>query len=1050
MNALLTNPRAFALIIALIIVSGLSALSSLPRDEDPHIANRHAFVMTEFPGASAERVEALVTEVLETSLREIPEVRHIISRSSAGFSSITVELKDVVVSDQTGRLWAEVRDKLEQAVPFLPAGAKAPFLEERRSYPFTMIVALTWQFDAMEPDLLTLGRYAEDLESRLRSLPGTDFISIHGAPQEEITVDVDATKAGLLGLSPHQIGLMVNQSDAKVSAGEIHNSRLRVAVEVEGALDTIERIRKIPLRQSTDGSAVLVGDIAEVSRQAKTPSSDLAIVNGKSAVVVGVRMLSDQRSDVWSARVRGALQAIQQELPANVKIETIFDQEVYTSERLSSLTGNLVLGFILILVVLLFTLGWRSALIVSAALPLTVLFALACMHFTGLPIHQMSITGLIVALGIMVDNAIVMVDTVSRYKHQGRSGLHATQAAIKHLWIPLLGSTLTTVLAFLPIVIMPGASGEFVGAIGLTVIFSLIGSYLISHMVIAGMAGRFLVFNVASDAQDGVAVERGTWWREGLRLPSCSPHFLALINWALGNPGKLLVLVSLLPLLGLGMGSQLPQQFFPPSDRDMINLEVYLPAASSIDQTKALTEKLSAEILQETGIKSLHWFIGRSSPMFYYNLQQGKDNSQYYAQAMFTAEHFSDANRLVPLLQRKLDDKFPEAQIIIRRLEQGPPFDAPVEIRIMGPNLEVLKDSGEQLRRRFLALQDVVHVRTSLSESVPKLWLSVNENLASAGQLSLTGVAEQIQEGVDGAITGSVLEGTQSLPVRVRAHGQNRIDMGRVHSWLLVPGGANTATRPIPISAISDIDIRPEIGVIPRRDGERINTVQLYIRDGVLPAVVLARVTESLEALPLSLPSGYRLEYAGQEEKRDESIGKLMSSVGLVFILLVVSLVTAFNSFRLSLVIMLVAVQAAGLGMLALTASGAPFGFTSIIGLMGLIGLAINAAIVILAELKIDRQACSGDPGAIAKGVMSCSRHIISTTITTVMGFMPLILSGGGFWPPFAFVIAGGTVMTTIISFFFVPVMFSLMTRKRSFYLDDSLLDNEPEIISLS
>lgn len=1043
MNGFLTNPRAFALIIALIIVSGLAALSALPRDEDPHIANRHALVMTEFPGASAIRVEALITEVLETRLREIPEVRHIDSRSSAGFSSMTVELKDEVVADQTDALWAEVRDKLEQALPLLPAGARSPILEERRSYPFTLIVALTWQFESMAPDVLTLGRYAQELESRLRSLPGTDFIAIHGAPQEEIVVDVDATKAGLLGLSPHTIGTMVNQSDAKVAAGEIHNSRLRVAVEVEGALDTIERIRKIPLRQSADGSAVLVGDIAEVSRQAKTPASDLAIINGRQAVVVGVRMLADQRSDLWSARVRAALEDAQLELPANILIETIFDQEVYTANRLSDLSGNIVLGFILILVVLLFTLGWRAALVVSAALPLTVLFALACMNFTGLPIHQMSVTGLIVALGIMVDNAIVMVDTVRRYKQQGRNGLHATQAAIQHLWMPLLGSTLTTILAFMPIVIMPGPSGEFVGAIGITVTFSLIGSYLISHMVIAGLAGRVLVYDGSSEA-----ARSSGWWRDGLRLPTWSPRFLGAIRWTLDHPRKVLILVSLLPLLGFVLGSRLPEQFFPPSDRDMINLEVFLPAASSIDQTKLLTEKLSAEILSEPGVKSLHWFIGRSAPMFYYNLKQGQDNSQYYAQAMLTAEHFSDANRLVPLLQSKLDDQFPEAQIIIRRLEQGPPYDAPVEVRISGPRLEVLKDLGEQLRGRFLALENVVHVRSNLSESVPKLWLAVNENRANAGQLSLTGVAEQVHEGVDGAVTGSVLEGTQSLPVRVRAHGQNRIDMGRVHSWLLVPGEADSAGKPIPISAISDIVIKPEIGVIPRRDGQRINTVQLYIRDGVLPALVLASVKESLLAQPLALPAGYRLEFAGEDAKRDEAIGKLLGSVGLIFVLLVVSLVMAFNSFRLSVVVMLVAMQAAGLGMLALSASGAPFGFTSIIGLMGLIGLAINAAIVILAELKIDKQACSGDPTAIAQGVMNCSRHIISTTITTVMGFMPLILSGGGFWPPFAFVIAGGTVMTTLISFFFVPVVFSLMTSRRSFFMDDSLLDNEPEVIA--
>ncbi len=1031
MNNFLSNPRVFVLLVALIIVSGLAALQALPRDEDPRIGNRHAIVMTEFPGASAERVEALVTEPLESQLRELPEVRHIDSRSSAGFSSMTVELFDEVAPNEVDAVWAELRDKVEQARALLPSDARKPFVEDRRSYPFTMIIALRWAFADQPPDLLVLGRYADELESHLRRLSGVDFIALQGRPQEEIVVDVDAAKAGAMGLSPHAIGLQVFQADAKTSAGEIHNDQLRVAVEVEGALDTLERIRRIPLRQLSTGEAVLVGDLAEIKRQAKIPVDELAIVHGQRAVVLGIRMLSNQRSDLWSERVRQELQAFQQTLPANITTEVIFDQEHYTAHRLEELAGNIVLGFGLIVVVLLFTLGWRSALIVSTALPLTVLFAFACMQIVNLPIHQMSVTGLIVALGIMVDNAIVMADTVNRYKQRGIGGLHATHMAVKHLWLPLLGSTLTTMLAFMPIVIMPGASGEFVGGIALTVIFSLLGSYLVSHIIVAGLAGRFLQRHKAVN-----------WWQDGLAFNHLNRHFERSLLWSLTHPKKVLALVMVLPLMGFVLGSTLPEQFFPPADRDMINLEVFLPAAASIEQTTQLTEAISADIEHEPGVESLHWFIGRSAPMFYYNLKQGKDNSQYYAQAMLTADHFSDANRLVPLLQQRLDERFPEAQIILRRLEQGPPFDAPVELRLVGPELAVLKKLGDELRRRALGIEDVVHVRNNLTGAVPKLWLEVNENQSLLAGLGLRDVATQLSEGVDGAITGSVLEGTESLPVRVQAQGQKQVDLSGVHSWILVPESqqlqGEAVTGPVPYAALGDIDIRPEIGVIPRRDGERINTLQVYIRDAVLPAVVLNRLKASLEAVPLSLPAGYRIEVAGEDEKRSEAVGKLVGSMGVIGILLVVALVMSFNSFRLSATIFLVAFQAAGLGMLALAISRAPFGFTSIIGLMGLIGLAINAGIVILAELKTDARALAGDQQAIAHAVMSCSRHIISTTITTVMGFLPLILSGGAFWPPFAFVIAGGTVFTTMVSFYFVPVAFSLMTRERRFELSRS------------
>lgn len=1026
MKALLTNPRAFALIVALIIVAGLAALSSLPRNEDPRIANRNGLVLTEFAGASAERVEALVTEPLERRLREIPEIEHIDSRSSAGFSLLAIELVDEVGMHNTDTIWAEVRDKLEQAGPLLPPGAGKPFVEDRLGYAFTMIVALTWDREAPDASLLTLGRYAQELRSRLRSIPGTDFISLHGDPEEEVVVDVDVPKAALLGFSPHYIGEQVFEADAKIVAGEIHNQRQRVAVEVEGAFDTLERIRSVPLRQGEHGRAVVVGDVADVYRSAKTPARDLAVVDGQPAVVVGVRMLANQRSDIWSAKVRQLLEDMEGEFPSNVELQIIFDQEQYTTTRLDSLIDNILLGFGLIVLVLLGTLGWRAALIVAMALPLTVLFAFACMNLVKLPIHQMSVTGLIVALGIMVDNAIVMVDTVNRYKQEGMSGLKATQMALRHLWLPLLGSTLTTMLAFTPIVVMPGASGEFVGGIGLTVIFSLLGSYLISHLVIAGLAGRFLVREPQSH-----------WWQQGLRFPGASQHFKRSIAWAVAHPKQAMLLVLLLPLTGFIASQSLTEQFFPPADRDMVNLEVFLPASASIDQTRQLTEQLSALINQESQVENLHWFIGANAPSFYYNMKQGKDGSQYYAQGMLSFVDYEAVPEVLPRLQQQLDDRFPEAQIIFRRLEQGPPFDAPVELRVVGHDLQTLQALGDELRLRVLGLQDVVHVRNSLSEAVPKIWMAVNEHDARAGQLSLTDIANQLHEGVDGAITGSVLEGTQSLPVRVQAKGQRRIDINGVNSWLLIAGKEDSVELPIPYASIGDVEIRPAIGSIPRRDGERVNTVQIYIRDGVLPATVLARVTANLDAYPLALPAGYKLEVAGEDAKRDEAVGKLLGSMGIIFVLLVVAIVMSFNSFRLSVTVFLVAFQAAGLGLLALSISRAPFGFTAVIGLMGLIGLAINAAIVILAELKTDPEAVAGNKAAIVAGTVSCSRHIVSTTITTVMGFLPLILSGGAFWAPFAFVIAGGTTLTTVLSFYFVPAIFSLMARRRAFELSE-------------
>lgn len=1019
MTNLLNNPRILILVIALVLVSGLSALQVLPRAEDPRIGNRIASVLTVFPGASAERVEALVTERLEQKLREIPEIEHIDSRSSAGLSVMVVQLEDAVAFDDTKALWAEVRDKLAEGRYLLPMGVDEPRLDDKRGSAFTVILSLNWKGKS-EPDLLVLGRYAEELKSRLRNVAGTDYIRLQGQPEEEILVSVNAAEAALLGLDAERLGAAILASDAKVSAGEMNNNQQRLSIEVEGSLDTAERIRQMPLAISGVGSAARVADIATVERVAKTPMSSQVIVEGSQAVVVAVRMLADQRGDQWDRHIHEAVARFEQQLPANIEIQWLFNQERYTDIRLSGLVKNVTTGFVLIALVLWVTLGWRAALIVVFALPLIVLFAMSCMNYTGVPIHQMSVTGLIVALGIMVDNAIVMADTVGRYKREGFDGRKAAFAAVSHLWVPLLGSTLTTVLAFMPIVLMSGPSGEFVGSISLTVIFSLIGSYIISHLVVAGLAGRFLPRDIGT-----------AWYQQGLVLKPLSARFKFSVRWAATHPWRVLLAVFALPLLGFFASSTLPSQFFPPSDRDMLNVEVYLPVSASVTSTRELTARISQELADVEGIESLHWFVGGNAPSFYYNLTQRRDGAQFYAQAMLTADHFSTANALVPVLQKRLDDKFPEAQILIRRLEQGPPFNAPVEIRLFGPSIDQLQILGDEMRQRLLGLENVVHIRSSLSETIPKVWLGFDEHQARLAGLSLTAAATQLRMAVDGVGGGSVLEDTQSLAVRVVMDGYRNSELNDINSWLMVPSQPQRSG--LSLSALGEVNVLPALGLIPRRDGERVNTIEVYIRDGVLPDDVLSQAKLNLANNALLLPSGYRIEIGGEDEKRSRAIGKLLASLGLIVVLLVVAVVMSFNSFRLSAIIFITAVLAAGLGLLSLFLYQSPFGFTAIIGLMALIGLAINAAIVILAELKTSEAAVRGDIDAVVAGVTACGRHIISTTITTVMGFMPLLLEGGAFWPPFAVVIAGGTVLTTLLSFYFVPVLFLLMGRYRAF-----------------
>lgn len=1027
--ALFRNARLLSLAIAFLMVAGFAAISTLPRTEDPRVLNRLAVVLTPYPGASAERVEALVTDPIEQELRELPEIQTLSSTSTAGLSVITIELKDTIT--ETASVWSRARDQVADAQSQLPAGALASRFDDDRGYAFTVMYALTWEggiASASEESVDMLSRHAEELQSRLRAVGGTDLVEIYGEPEEEILVTLDTGSSTLLGLSAAQVAAALSGADSKVSAGEVHNEVQQSLVEVRGELDSLSRIGSVPLRTLAQGETVTVADVATIQRQPRTPPSERVISNGQPAVVVAVRMLPDLRIDHWKQSIDVAVEQFSNRLPVSTKLTPIFDQSGYTEERLMSLVGDITLGFVLIVAVLLLTLGWRAALIVASALPLTALFTLMCMSFIGLPIHQMSVTGLVVALGIMVDNAIVIADGVQQRLQRGLTRAEAVARAIRHFWLPLLGSTLTTILAFSPIALMPGPAGEFVGGIALSVIFSLIGSYLISQTIVSALAGRLL--KRGADTQ--------SWLDRGIRTPRLRRAFEASLHAAIRNPVKTLLLVPVLPIAGFVAAQFLTEQFFPPSDRNMFNVELYLPEQSSLITTEQAAREVAAVIAESEDISAQTWYLGNSAPPFYYNLMQLRDGRRSYAQGMITAKDFHSANRLIPELQTALDDNFPGMQILVRKLEQGPPFVAPVEVRVYGNNTDQLRLAGEELRRRLSTLENVTHTRSTLGGTQPKAWIDVDEQAARIAGLTLGDIASQLNANLSGVVGGSVLEESEELPVRIRVGEAQRSNPGQVLESLLSPGpgldGSGTQSHGgLPVAAIGSLNVLPAESLITRRNGLRVNTVEAYLRADVLPATVLTSLHENLAASPFSLPAGYHLEIGGESAERNQAVGNLMANVGMIVALLFIVIVLTFNSFRLSGVILAVAAQSAGLGLLAVFLGGYPFGFTVIVGLMGLMGLAINAAIVILAELRQSEAARRGDVDATVEGVMGATRHITSTTITTVGGFMPLLLTGGGFWPPFALSIAGGTVMATILSFYFAPAAFRVMTMRRSF-----------------
>jgi multidrug efflux pump subunit AcrB len=1027
-NLFTRNARLTALAIGLVVVAGLAALQNLARQEDPTLARRFGTVTTFFPGASALRVESLVTEKIEAELREIYEIREVASLSRTGVSSIFLEFRDEVGRDDVDELWSRVRDHVADARAQLPPGVSEPEVEDRTSTAVTLIASFVWQRDdAPQLDILT--RLAEELQNRLRNLPGTREVELFGEAEEEIRVTIDPADLVSRNLTVAEVARAIAQADSKVPAGQLRHGRSDLLIEVEGELTSVGRIQRIPIRQEADGRALRVGDAARVEKTRREPAATLAIVAGRPAVAVAVTMEPNRRVDLWAQQARRIVDEFRRDVPRGLSLDLTFDQSVYTHERLSDLVANLLLAAGIVLGVLLFMMGARSAVIVGAALPLTMAMALALFHLIDLPLHQTSVTGLIIALGLLIDNAIVVVDEYGSRVRRGAAPVDAVASAVRHLFVPLLASTLTTVLAFLPIALAPGAISEFVGPISLGVIFAVLCSFTLSMTVIPALAARF-------SPQPAPATPRG-WWRGGFASPRLTALYRRSLDAVLRRPWLGVAVSLVLPLLGFAAAGGLTEQFFPPNDRNQFQVQLVLPSHASLAETAEQARQARERIEAHDEVLESHWFVGEGAPRVFYNMLPNQEGVASFAGAFVTTRSAEDTERLLPELQRELSRAFPNARVVATPFEQGPPFDAPIEVRLVGPDLEVLRRLGEEMRAVLAESKRVTYTAAQLAGGQPKLVVRADEEEARLAGLSLVDIAGQLSARLEGATGGSVLEANQELPVRVRAGREERGSLADITAGSLLPAaraprpGSDTGPLPgVPLAALAEVELVPELAGITRRNGERTNTVQAFLEPYALIAESLQDFRQRLEAADLALPPGYRIEFGGEDEERGEALAQLLAFALPLFVIMAGTTILSFNSFRMAAIIGVVAGLSVGLAMLGVWIFGYPLGFLAIVGTMGLVGLAINGAIVVLSALRADAGACAADAERAREVVMGATRHILATTLTTMGGFFPLIAFGGRFWPPLATAIAGGVAGSALLALYLAPSLFIWSARR--------------------
>lgn len=1020
------------LLLGVIFVSGLTATQVLPRMEDPPMKPRAATIRTVFPGASTPRVETLVTDVIERQLMELEDIRLIRSGSRNGYSLIALELRDEI--EDVEPIWGKIRDKLADARPWLPAEVE-PVFENLEFRATSLMVSVQWASDQPTQWSL-LNRLAKELQSELRGIQGTDKVEIYGLPAEQVLVEVAQEQLAAHGLTMAGLAQQLQRADAKVSSGSVQDEGRSILVELTGEFDSLQRLAAVYIGTARDGQALQLGDVAKIRKTVVEPVMDRVLVQGRDAVVLVCYQRQNRRIDLWTRDAEELVARFQATVPNDLQVEVDFQQSRYVMQRLQSLLMNLGLGALAVMAVVLVLMGWRGSLVVGLTLPLTCLLVLTSMWLWQIPLHQMSVTGMILALGLLIDNAIVIVDEVQSALNEGLPLREAIRSRVEHLAIPLGGSTLTTVLAFAPLILMIGPAAEFVYAIATSVIVAVSGSYLLSMTVLPAILGwlRREPTDAASSVVEVVEVATAFrsrhWWQGGWENAILAAQYRRSLQWFFRNPWVGVVVGLLLPLLGFGFAYQLPEQFFPSADRDQFTIKLELAAGKTSEETLALTHQARELLLTDPNIKRVDWYIGRSAPPFYVNLIPLRKDLPSFAQAFVELHSGVAEQAYLRDWQRRLQAALPAARVNAQSLQLGPPLDDPIEIRVFGPDPAVLTDLGWQVRRLLGSLDRVTATTSSLGTAAPVLEWEFDTLALAEAQLDRQTVADQLNLALDGINVGAILDGEESVPVRLRLVENDRSSPSRLAS-LTINRPAIEGADLIPLSVLGSWELMPGDTGAQRINNRRVNEVRAQVETGHLPSVVLGEFQRRLEAGAIAVPPGYEIRFGGEAEERDRAVSNLLATAPVLVLVMFSVIVLSFGSFRAAFLIGGVGILSIGLGLFSLVVFGFPFGFMAIVGTMGLVGVAINDSIVVLAGLMACPLARQGDMEATTDVVLHSTRHIIATSLTTIAGFTPLLWQGGGFWPPLAIAIAGGVGGATILALYFVPALFLISARLR-------------------
>ena len=1015
-NIFLDRPRILFLTLAFILLSGISSISTLPIQENPELAERWATVTISYPGATPERIETQVVNNLENKLREIVEldIEDLSSVITQGFSETLVELQQNVPPSLIEEVWSKVQNKIDQIET--PDGVTM-LLERSSGPPITVEYIIDWKGEGNTP-IIMMSRLAQQLQKRLSSVPGTEKTAIYGEAEEEIVVEVDSAKMSSLGLTYQEISTAIKSYDNKKPVGVVSDEYSEFLIRLKDNITTPQKIGEIPVKVINQSEIIRLQDIAEVSMQPANPIEDIFLYNGKRVLSVSATGSFSQRVFEYVENVDDQVDKMRLTLPEEFQIERIYDESIYVSSKFGELIKSFALATFFVLSLSFFFLGIRPGIIVTAILPFSVSLVLLGCRLIDLPLHQTSITGIIIALGLLIDNGIIVVEDYKYRRSIGLSIRESINQTLVHISTPLLAATATTVFAFMPIVTGEGSSIEFVGGMALTVIMSIISSLVLALIMVPVLMSYmeripyFANINVHE---------------EGYKNQKILKKYRKFLTWAFDVPRRAILISISLPLLGFLIFGSIPKDFFPANDRDMFRIHIELPTNSSSTKTLEKVQEIRNQVIDSNLIEldKDYWFIGRWMPRVLMNIVGGeeKNGGNNHAQAVFFAKDYYEMIENLPKLSKMLVAQNSDLIIFVDSFQTGPPVFSDIQYSIIGDDENVLRAIGSELELIINDAPDVSHTKSLAGYSNTNIEFEFNSSNVSLSGKNTELLVNELYAENNGIVVSSMLDSNKEIPIRVKGIRESSDIIGNT-GYLSIPAKDGIDF----IGNYGQATINKTSSYVTRRNSQRVNQVEGWIWTGTLPHKTEQYLEEKFNEFESNLPPGYSIIVGGEAESRGQSQSQIYSSAIIYLLLITFGLVFALNSFRQTLLILSVAIFSIGLSFLGLKLGQQNYGFIGTVGALGLIGLSINDSIIVLSHIKEKANQVSMTKSDLIEVVIRSTRHIITTSLTTLGGFLPLIFANI-FFRPLAWAMSIGVLGATMTALLYIPAMFILLKK---------------------